>query len=65
MFGTTVFLGIGGLVAAVIGLMFFFWVVALRRVVPVNEVHIVQTRKNTVSYGKGFSSTAPTPSPGT
>lgn len=34
----------------------FFWVIALRRVVPVNEVHIVQTRKNTVSYGKGFDS---------
>jgi len=34
----------------------FFWVIALRRVVPVNEVHIVQTRKDTVSYGKGFAS---------
>jgi flotillin len=34
----------------------FFWVIGLRRVVPVNEVHIVQTRKNTVSYGKGFES---------
>ncbi|ODS64968.1 MAG: hypothetical protein ABS41_00770 [Arenimonas sp. SCN 70-307] len=34
----------------------FVWVLGLRRVVPVNEVHIVQTRKNTVSYGKGFES---------
>ena len=34
----------------------FFWVIALRRVVPVNEVHIIQTRNNTVSYGKGFDS---------
>ena len=45
-------LGAAGLVAV----MLFFWVIALRRVVPVNEVHIVQTRKDTVSYGKGFAS---------
>ena len=42
--------------AALVGIVLFFWVIALRRVVPVNEVHIVQTRKNTVSYGKGFAS---------
>lgn len=29
-----------------------FFIVALRRVVPTNEVHIVQNKKNTVSYGK-------------
>jgi flotillin len=57
MFGTTtLFFGVGGLVAVVVGLMLFFWVVALRRVVPVNEVHIIQSRKHTVSYGKGFES---------
>jgi flotillin len=43
-------------VAAIVGVILFFWVVALRRVVPVNEVHIVQSRKNTISYGKGFAS---------
>ena len=42
--------------AVIVGLVVFFWTIALRRVVPVNEVHIVQTRKNTVSYGKGFDS---------
>ncbi len=44
------------LVLGLVGLAMFFWVIALRRVVPVNEVHIVQTRKDTVSYGKGFAS---------
>ena len=56
MFGfSLVFWGVVA-VAAVLGVMFFFWVVALRRVVPVNEVHIIQTRSHTVSYGKGFES---------
>ncbi len=45
-----------GLALAILALTLFFWVVALRRVVPVNEVHIVQSRKSTVSYGKGFAS---------
>ena len=54
-------LGMSLILAAIVavglvGLVLFFWVIALRRVVPVNEVHIVQTRKNTVSYGKGFAS---------
>jgi len=56
MFGFSIVLSIIVVVAAILGTMLFFWVVALRRVVPVNEVHIVQTRKNTVSYGKGFDS---------
>lgn len=43
-------------VAGVLLFSGFVWVLGLRRVVPVNEVHIVQTRKNTVSYGKGFES---------
>lgn len=30
-----------------------FWVFSLRRVVPTNEVHIVQRGKETISYGKG------------
>ena len=56
MFGTTLILGGLALAAGVIAFILFFWIIALRRVVPVNEVHIVQTRKNTVSYGKGFDS---------
>lgn len=55
MFGTTLILAAIA-VAALVGIALFFWTIALRRVVPVNEVHIVQTRKNTVSYGKGFAS---------
>lgn len=55
MLGTTLMLAAIA-VAALIGISLFFWTIALRRVVPVNEVHIVQTRKNTVSYGKGFAS---------
>src|SRR6478735_3741963 len=50
-----VLLAAGG-IAALVAVVLFFWVIGLRRVVPVNEVHIVQTRKNTVSYGKGFES---------
>ena len=55
MLGTTLTLAAIA-VAALVGIALFFWTIALRRVVPVNEVHIVQTRKNTVSYGKGFAS---------
>jgi flotillin len=56
MFGASLILAAVAIVVCVIGLVLFFWTIALRRVVPVNEVHIVQTRKNTVSYGKGFAS---------
>jgi flotillin len=49
------FLAVGA-VAVLVAIVLFFWVIGMRRVVPVNEVHIVQTRKNTVSYGKGFDS---------
>lgn len=56
MLGTSLILAAVAIVVGLIGLALFFWIIALRRVVPVNEVHIVQTRKNTVSYGKGFSS---------
>ena len=56
MLGMSLILGVVVLAAAIFGTIMFFWVIALRRVVPVNEVHIVQTRKNTVSYGKGFES---------
>ena len=56
MFGISLVLLVGVLVLAVFGLVVFLWTIALRRVVPVNEVHIVQTRKSTVSYGKGFAS---------
>ncbi len=46
-----------------IGVWIFFWVVIFlsilfRVVVPTNEVHIVQTRKSTKPYGKGFESWA-------
>lgn len=43
-------------VAVVVGFVLVVWVLGLRRVVPVNEVHIVQGRRTTVSYGKGFES---------
>ncbi len=56
MFDFSLIVGIVGIIAAIVGIMLFFWIVALRRVVPVNEVHIVQSRKNTISFGKGFSS---------
>lgn len=45
--------GIGGLVAlGIIGFL-TLWVVSLRRVVPTNMVHIVQSAKTTTSYGSG------------
>lgn len=48
----TLGLGLVGLVAfGVVGLKIVF----LRRVVPTNEVHIVQSRKATISYGKDTS----------
>jgi len=53
---STLVLLVAGGIALLVSVMVFFWVIGLRRVVPVNEVHIVQTRKNTVSYGKGFES---------
>ena len=56
MFGTSLVIVAVGAVVAIFAALLFFWVIALRRVVPVNEVHIVQTRNNTVSYGKGFAS---------
>ena len=56
MSGLMLVLAAAGAIALAVGITLFFWVLGLRRVVPVNEVHIVQTRKNTVSYGKGFDS---------
>src|SRR4029079_13858890 len=56
MFGFPLILSAAAVIFAIVALIMFFWVIALRRVVSVNEVHIVQTRKNTVSYGKGFES---------
>src|SRR3990167_7879053 len=53
MFGFSIVLISILLIVGIIATMLFFWIVALRRVVPVNEVHIVQTRKNTVSFDKG------------
>ena len=40
-------------VLAVIVVVLAFWVFSLRRVVPTNEVHIIQRGKETISYGKG------------
>lgn len=56
MFGTTLILLALAAVAGLVFVIVFFWAMALRRVVPVNEVHIIQNRKTTVSYGKGFES---------
>lgn len=44
---------LGGVVSTVLFLVFSFWFITLRRVVNTNEVHIVQSSKQTVSYGKG------------
>jgi flotillin len=38
--------------AVVIAVAFGFWIVSLRRVVSTNEVHIIQSSKKTVSFGK-------------
>lgn len=43
-------------VTSVIILALSIWLVTLRRVVPTNEVHIVQSASNTVSYGKDQAS---------
>ena len=56
MFGTTLILLALATVAGLVFVIVFFWAMALRRVVPVNEVHIIQNRKTTVSCGKGFES---------
>lgn len=56
MLGTSLVLAAVGLLFALFCLWMLTWVLGLRRVVPVNEVHIVQTRNSTVSYGKGFDS---------
>lgn len=45
-------LGIAG-AAALLAVVGFIVAVSLRRIVPTNEVHIVQSSKSTVSYGKG------------
>jgi flotillin len=47
-------------IAALAGLaiVIFFWIVFLRRVVPTNEVHIVQSGKRSISYGVGIESNA-------
>lgn len=42
----------GALIFAAVIVAFVFWVVTLRRVVSTNEVHIIQSAKKTVSYGK-------------
>lgn len=48
--------------AVTIGSLFFLsiikWILSLRRVVPTNEVHIVQTSKRTISYGKDTTDNA-------
>lgn len=49
---TLISAGVGVALLAIIALV----VVNLRRVVPTNEVHIVQTRNDTTSYGKGMES---------
>ena len=42
--------------AALVGIIFvslIFWIISLRRVVPTNMVHIVQSRKTSRPYGRG------------
>jgi flotillin len=56
MLGSSLILIVVAAVVVVVAASLFFWVLGLRRVVPVNEVHIVQSRKTTISYGKGFDS---------
>ncbi|MBR3676466.1 MAG: hypothetical protein IKN71_04960 [Alphaproteobacteria bacterium] len=45
-------LGISGIAVLIIACI-ALWVFSLRRVVPTNEVHIIQRGKETISYGKG------------
>ena len=33
------------------------WVLSLRRIVPTNEVHIIQRGSETISFGKGSDET--------
>ena len=40
---------IGAGVVALLVIWFINWIISLRRVVPTNQVHIVQSAKNTVS----------------
>jgi len=47
-------LTIAGVVAAIIATVLVIIVLNLRRVVPTNEVHTIQTGKATTSYGKGM-----------
>jgi flotillin len=49
---TTIAVLVALAVAAVAFLLFVRTIAILRRVVPTNEVHIVQTSKHTLSYGK-------------
>ena len=43
---------IGLTLSIVFALVMTFWILGLRRVVSTNEVHIIQSAKQTVSYGK-------------
>lgn len=50
---TTLWYLVGSAVPVVLFVVGFFVATMLRRVVPTNEVHIVQSSKATTSYGKG------------
>ena len=52
MFSTLTLTIVGIVVAALVGITFFAALI-FRRVVPTNMVHIVQSSKSTVSYGRG------------
>lgn len=43
-------------IPSLIGVIIFFYILSLRRIVPTNVVHIVQRGKQTVSYGVGKTS---------
>ena len=48
-----IYLIMGGIVGVLLtGTL--FWTLSLRRVVPPNEVHIIQRAKKTISHGKGM-----------
>lgn len=47
-----IIIGTFSLVIISVAVLLTLWVITLRRVVPTNQVHIVQRAKSTISYGK-------------
>lgn len=57
MFENLLWLAVGIALLAILGVVALF-AISLRRVVPTNEVHVVQTAKQTTMYGKGYEGNA-------